>query len=194
MEKKTSILIRLTEEQARTIKQRALEKGISVNSYILSNIVKDEVKTDSVELNRSEMCIVRTRLSGREKELLEWKAQEADMTVSEFIRDIARKKYFVRLEVCIFDLNRMIDEINVLNRKLGGILSVLQSSGRVYEQDIRAIIHIFESVKDICKTVYIEQSECRHKLYEEAKRKLFEDMGENRIRTARSRQRKRNLK
>ena len=169
---KKSFPLRLSEEEMQIVKSEAAGRGMTINSYIKSLLPA----TSSAE---NPISSLRIKLSDEDKELLNLRASEAGMTVTDFIHDILHKKAFVNLTVGVSDLHELLEAINNLSKKLSGIVTIFQSSGKAYDQDVKAIIEIFRNIDTTCTKFYMEEREERRSLYKEARKKLFCDIKQN---------------
>ena len=192
MTDKKTIPFRITEQEYRMLKQRALEKEVSVNQYLKNLLIKDSpLLSCNDESKELRAATIRVRLSSQDMMLLTEKAASMGMSISEFIRDIIHKKAYVHLSVGISDLHELLDSINILSRKLNGAIAVLRSAGEIYETDVQTIIKIFKDIDDTCNRIYLEERQERYRLYEEARRNLFEDISFSKERKAKAIPRKR---
>lgn len=174
--------LRLTEEEGQILKEMARTRGMSINKYIKDRIFGSEdiehSPTPESEIFTND---IRIKLSKEDRQLLEQKSKAMGLNATDYIKDFIHKKAYVNLTVGISDLHDLLDEINTLSKKLNGTVSVLRSSGIVYEQDVRAIIEIFKSIDTTCNNIYLEERKARYRLYEEARKRLFEDIDSNKI-------------
>ena len=181
MEKRKTFTLRLTDEEMEKLEMLSREQGMTKTKY-LTNIITDAMEPEGKDHRTDTFKI---NISKEDKELLMKKSSELGLSMSEYVRDIIGKKSLVNLSIQVDDLHELLEEVNILSQKLNGVVSVIRQAGTVYDQDIITMINIFKSIDNTCNNIYMEERAARYKLYDEAKKKVYEDVRRQKVKPAR---------
>ena len=189
-EKKYRYTLRVSENEKTVIDERAKAKGMTSNAYIQSLIKKDckELQDDTalsgtsvVQDGNEPLNRVWFRLTDEEINLLNKHANRLGLSVTEYVREVISKKSMVELKIQLTDLHGLIEEINLLSRKLNGIMAYVHQSEKVYDNDVKVMVNTFKDIDRKVDDIYLMERADRYKLYEEARKKVYLEIERNKL-------------
>ena len=179
MEKKCRYTLRVSENEKSVIDDKAKSKDMTASAYIQSLIKKDckELPDDTALSGTSDtdgsdpsLKQIRFRLSDEEINILNENAKRLGLRVNEFLREIISRKSMVELSIQISDLHGLMEEVNLLSRKLNGIMTYVHQSGKVYDNDVKVMVNTFKEIDRKFDEIYLMERADRYKLYEDARK------------------------
>ena len=106
-------------------------------------------------------------------------AEQKNMTLSEYARDILMKRAAVEVVIDFADIDSYVEEIDSLIRKIDGILPTIYRTGKIYEQEAVFLKQQLMQINEKCNEIWRYVTNTRTELYDEVRKKLYKKVSAN---------------
>lgn len=100
-------------------------------------------------------------------------ADNRDMSVSQYARDILSRKSDVELTIDFADVYRYVETIEDLKQKINSILPSIFRSGRIYEQEAVLIKQTLNQISEKVNDTWRYVTSMRADMYDSVRKKLY---------------------
>ena len=106
-------------------------------------------------------------------------AEQKNMTLSEYARDILMKRATVEVVIDFADIDSYVEEIDKLIRKIDAILPTIYRTGKIYEQEAAFLKQQLMQINEKGNEIWRYVTNTRTELYDEVRKQLYRKVSAN---------------
>ena len=106
-------------------------------------------------------------------------AEQKNMTLSEYARDILMKRAAVEVVIDFADIDSYVEEIDKLIRKIDAILPTIYRTGKIYEQEAVFLKQQLMQINEKGNEIWRYVTNTRTELYDEVRKQLYRKVSAN---------------
>ena len=106
-------------------------------------------------------------------------AEQKNMTLSEYARDILMKRAAVEIVIDFADIDSYVEEIDKLIRKIDAILPTIYRTGKIYEQEAVFLKQQLMQINEKGNEIWRYVTNTRTELYAEVRKQLYRKVSAN---------------
>ena len=106
-------------------------------------------------------------------------AEQKNMTLSEYARDILMKRAAVEIVIDFADIDSYVEEIDKLIRKIDAILPTIYRTGKIYEQEAVFLKQQLMQINEKGNEIWRYVTNMRTELYDEVRKQLYRKVSAN---------------
>lgn len=101
------------------------------------------------------------------------RANIKNMAISEYVKDILSKQSGVELTIGFADIDRYVDEIEDLKKKIDSVLPTIYRTGKIYEPQAALLKQTLNDINSKSNNIWRYVTETRSQMYNEVRAKLY---------------------
>lgn len=106
-------------------------------------------------------------------------AEQKNMTLSEYARDILMKRAAVEVVIDFADIDSYVEEIDKLIRKIDAILPTIYRTGKIFEQEAVFLKQQLMQINEKGNEIWRYVTNMRTELYDEVRKQLYRKVSAN---------------
>lgn len=106
-------------------------------------------------------------------------ADKKGMAVSEYCRNILNKTSTVELTINFADIDKYVEEIEDLKKKIDSVLPTIYRTGKIYEPQAILLKQTLNHINSKCNSIWRYVTQTRTQMYDEVRSKLYTSVKAN---------------
>ncbi len=102
-----------------------------------------------------------------------------NMSMSEYYRDLQSKQSGIELVIDFADIDKFVQEIEEIKKKIDTVLPTIYRTGKIYEQEAILLKQLLNQIDTKCDDIWNYITSIRSNLYNDVRKKLYKVVNQN---------------